>query len=163
MYCVWQVVKTPTIILNTPVFTPSRTIYILRQQFHTNLLPYHSFLSSFCHYSCCGLFNYLLLTLTQKRRFRNFSANSMTNIFSSKQAKLCYGAGYQIDTHASERNPGFCKHFAMIDFLRAATALEDSYYAVLWKCVVPSNVRLEIMTRKKNSNCTWIPRWAQAI
>lgn len=98
------------------IFTLPRTIYILRQQFHTNFLPYHFVLSSFCHYNCCGLFNYDLLTLTQKRRSRNFSANSMTNIFSSKQAKLCYGAWSQINTHASERNPGFCKHFTMIRF-----------------------------------------------
>jgi len=40
----------------------------------------------------------------------------MTNIFSSKQAKLCYGAGSQINTHASERNPRFCKHLAIIRF-----------------------------------------------
>ena len=37
----------------------------------------------------------------------------------------------------------------LLDFLRASTVLESSYFAVLWKRVVPSNVRPEIMTRKK--------------
>jgi len=48
----------------------------------------------------------------------------------------------------------FVSTWQLLDFLQAATALEVSYVAVPWKCDVPSNIRPEITTRKKNSNCT---------